>query len=254
MAIYHRSLHQSGFSLVELSIVLVILGLLTGGILAGQNLIRAAELRAVTSEYNRFTTATQTFRDQYFALPGDIPNAFDYWGAAVGCTDVDVGANQNGCNGNGDGLIDNSVNGGTGGENLRFWQHLALAGLIEGSYSGVSSGSVWGYDGTNTPRSKLSNGLWGMWASDLNNVSGDYNWLDFAALQASGQYPQNPVLRPEEAWNIDTKMDDGVANGGQVGAMPYGPVTACYDGGAIGPDYALSSTAISCGMKFLLHK
>lgn len=58
------------FSLVELSIVLVILGLLTGGILAGQSLIRAAELRAVSTEYSRYITATQSFRDKYFAVPG----------------------------------------------------------------------------------------------------------------------------------------------------------------------------------------
>ena len=70
------------FSLVELSIVLVILGLLTGGILAGQSLIRAAELRAVTTEYQRYVAAVQTFRDKYMALPGDMPNAIAFWGAA----------------------------------------------------------------------------------------------------------------------------------------------------------------------------
>lgn len=58
---------KRGFSLVELSIVLVILGLLTGGILAGQSLIRAAELRAVSTEYSRYATAVQSFRDKYFA-------------------------------------------------------------------------------------------------------------------------------------------------------------------------------------------
>ncbi len=59
----YNLLMKNGFSLVELSIVLVILGLPTGGILAGQSLIRAAELRSVSTEYNRFVTATQSFRD-----------------------------------------------------------------------------------------------------------------------------------------------------------------------------------------------
>ena len=71
---------QRGFSLVELSIVLVILGLLTGGILAGQSLIRASELRAVSTEFQRYVAAVNTFRDKYFMLPGDMSNATAFWG------------------------------------------------------------------------------------------------------------------------------------------------------------------------------
>ncbi|MGB1540395.1 MAG: prepilin-type N-terminal cleavage/methylation domain-containing protein, partial [Rickettsiales bacterium] len=66
---------KAGFSLVELSIVLVILGLLTGGILGGQSLIRAAELRSVSKEYEKYQTAINIFKDKYFALPGDFNNA-----------------------------------------------------------------------------------------------------------------------------------------------------------------------------------
>ncbi|MGB1539971.1 MAG: prepilin-type N-terminal cleavage/methylation domain-containing protein, partial [Rickettsiales bacterium] len=54
-----------GFSLVELSIVLVILGLLTGGILGGQSLIRAAEMRAIATEYDAWKTAVNVFKDKY---------------------------------------------------------------------------------------------------------------------------------------------------------------------------------------------
>ncbi|MBY6117485.1 prepilin-type N-terminal cleavage/methylation domain-containing protein [Mameliella alba] len=72
---------RSGFSLVELSIVLVILGLLIGGVLTGQNLIRAAELRSVMTEFKTYQTAVMTFRDKYFALPRDMTNATDFfWG------------------------------------------------------------------------------------------------------------------------------------------------------------------------------
>ncbi|MFZ4540565.1 MAG: pilus assembly FimT family protein [Rickettsiales bacterium] len=75
---------QRAFSLVELSIVLVILGLLVGGILSGQALIRASELRAVVTEYNRHAVDTKTFRDKYFALPGDMANATSFWGRVGG--------------------------------------------------------------------------------------------------------------------------------------------------------------------------
>src|SRR3569833_319215 len=74
---------KAAFTLVELSIVLVILGLLDGGVHTGQSLIRAAELRSVTTQYQRFLTAVQTFRDKYFALPGDMTNAHSYWGIAI---------------------------------------------------------------------------------------------------------------------------------------------------------------------------
>ena len=60
---------KQAFSLVELSIVLVILGLLAGGVLSGQALIRAAELRSVTADYQRYTAAIMVFRDKYFSFP-----------------------------------------------------------------------------------------------------------------------------------------------------------------------------------------
>src|SRR5438552_4058186 len=75
---------RQAFSLVELSIVLVILGLLVGGILSGQSLIRAAELRSVTTEFSRYLAAVQSFKDKYFALPGDMANATAFWGIAGG--------------------------------------------------------------------------------------------------------------------------------------------------------------------------
>lgn len=101
-----------GFSLVELSIVLVILGLLTGGILAGQSLIRAAELRSVITTTDRYQAAVYSFRDKYFALPGDMRNATSFWGdQATGpsaCADAGITDGTPGtCNGNGDGLIIN---------------------------------------------------------------------------------------------------------------------------------------------------
>jgi prepilin-type N-terminal cleavage/methylation domain-containing protein len=74
-----RTSAKSAFSLVELSIVLVILGLLVGGVLAGQSLIRAAQLRAVTAQVGQYAAASKTFRDKYFALPGDLPNATSFW-------------------------------------------------------------------------------------------------------------------------------------------------------------------------------
>ena len=154
----HQS-HRHAFSLVELSIVLVILGLLVGGILAGQSLIRAAELRSITSQYAQYIAAVGAFRDKYFALPGDFTKATDFWTAA----DVDpatcrtaVGTGTATCNGNGNGVIASFTLGVD--EHFRAWQHLANAGLIEGTYSGVTGAAHVSEDanpGVNVPAGRL---------------------------------------------------------------------------------------------------
>ena len=156
----HNSLRsRCGFTLVELSIVLVILGLLVGGVLTGQSLIRAAELRAVSKEFQTYQTAAMSFRDKYFGLPGDITNATAFWGQNTVCGG---GAATGVCNGNGDGIVnDAGVANGTN-EVLQFWTQLALAGMIEGSYTGIA-GPTHGNDSTagiNVPRSKISSVGW----------------------------------------------------------------------------------------------
>ena len=71
----HRS-HKAGFTLIELSIVLVVIGLIVGGILVGQDLIKAAEVRAQIGQINEYNTAVNTFRGKYGYLPGDIPDPY----------------------------------------------------------------------------------------------------------------------------------------------------------------------------------
>ena len=141
------------FSLVELSIVLVILGLLVGGVLAGQSLIRAAELRTIVSEYQRYVAATLSFRDKYFAIPGDMTNATAFWGKDnTNCSgNTGTAATPGTCNGDGSGTVPwNST------EMPRYWQQLALAGMVEGSYTGTG-GAINGevVPGTNSPRSRI---------------------------------------------------------------------------------------------------
>lgn len=81
-------------------------------ILGGRNLIRSAKLRSVMSDLETFMTATNTFQLKYDAMPGDMPNATDYWGAADGgdgigddCRDIDSTGSPLTCNGNGDMLL-----------------------------------------------------------------------------------------------------------------------------------------------------
>ncbi len=257
---------KSAFSLVELSIVLVILGLLTGGILAGQSLIRASELRAVTSEYQRYTAATNTFRDKYFALPGDMNNATRFWGrltANADCvTNSAAGVGLPGsCDGNGDGVIGYGAVANGSGELFQVWRQLANAGLIEGNYTGLAgpTAPTAGYDaalGSNVPKSKLSNGGWSI--QNFANFGGDSYFYagDFGnVLFFGGQNPGNsafvPILKPEEAWNIDTKLDDGKPGTGRIISTQWNSICATstafndYTG-----SYNLSSASKSCALMF----
>ena len=132
---------NTGFSLLELSIVLVIIGLIAGGIVAGSAMIRAAELRAVITEVNKFQTSVHTFKDKYLGIPADLKNATSFWGAAhatpATCLST-VGTGTETCNGNGDGRVDRGLVLSNYSESFMFWQHLANAELIEGTYSGIA--------------------------------------------------------------------------------------------------------------------
>lgn len=257
---------KSGFSLVELSIVLVILGLLTGGILAGQSLIRAAELRAVATEYSRYIASVQTFRDKYFAIPGDFRDATKFWGrqnATAGCVTNSAAAvaTPGACDGNGNGLIDSAVGAGVASDMYQFWRHLSLAGLIEGSYTGLSGSNTYDCPLTTVcPKSRLGNAGWfargsdytiPVYAGDGTRYSGTYgNTLEFGGYVAEDTL-SGRVLKAEEAWNIDTKMDDGKPGTGKIIPRYWGVCDTATANNDYAGNYALSTSNVSCMLYFL---
>jgi prepilin-type N-terminal cleavage/methylation domain-containing protein len=252
----------SGFSLIELSIVLVILGLLTGGILAGQSLIRASELRAVSSEFQRYQAAIHSFRDKYMGIPGDFRDATRFWlrTSTTGCnTNSSAAVGSPGtCDGDGGGYTNNTTGGSVSGEQFQFWRQMALAGLIEGDYSGYSSstGASGVIVGTNVPRSRISNGAWWSTADSPNGYStANYmNSILISALNSSGDQLGGALLKPEEAWNIDTKLDDGKPAYGKV--LSRSATSGCAvpdDGSAAAANkpqasYSLSNNSILCAL------
>jgi prepilin-type N-terminal cleavage/methylation domain-containing protein len=238
-------MQRHGFSLVELSIVLVIIGLLVGGIMAGSSLIRNSEVKTVITEYNQYKQAALSFRSKYAALPGDLTDASSYWATAN--------------NGNGDGQIA-AAGGGAGltAEWAQFWSQLALTGSIEGSFSGLA-GSVGGSHmviGTNVPKATLTNAGWGTfwvgnWIGDANNFAYDYgNVLTLGGNTGLNSWPYTSVLKPEEAWNLDTKLDDGMPGAGK---LIIGNITTCANATS-NTDYAatyrLNSSSTVCVFYF----
>jgi prepilin-type N-terminal cleavage/methylation domain-containing protein len=223
-----------GFTLIELSIVLVIIGLIVGGVLVGQDLIKAAEVRAQISQIEKYNTAVNTFYSKYQAIPGDMNVATaDQFGFTIGsgCTGQTGGRDGNG-------LID-GIQGGIGSfidETALFWQDLTTPGLtslIEGSFTNggappagcanlsplPTSTTVGEY----FPAGKIGRGTY--------VIVGESSGTNYYILQGvvgtsgsvvglhgawNGATTPIPVL---EAYKIDQKVDDGLPTSGVVQAM-----------------------------------
>ncbi len=247
---------RTAFSLVELSIVLVILGLLTGGILQGQSLIRQAELRSVITQYQRYVTATQSFRDKYFQLPGDFNNAQAFWGVqGTNCSGTVTTLTTTGtCNGNGNWTFDAATAASSNGERFQYWRQMALASLIEGNYSGISGpNGAPDHVSSNAPPGRISNTLWSI-ANYVASGSTQYFDGNFIALSIglpmSGSGPNNPFLKPEEAWNIDTKLDDGKPATGKIIGNMWNVCTTAASSADTTAQYKLSDSGIDCILNF----
>lgn len=240
---------RTGFTLIELSIVLVIIGLVAGGILIGTSMIQATKLRSVISDIEKFSVAVNVFNNKYACLPGDCANATDYFEQDAGdCATGTIAVGT--CNGNNDDFIGIL---GCGDPNCsaygapyitapkeRFlaWQQLSLAGLIGGSYSGTSDarGVNLGLDrasvpGWNIPASRydgagyLISGMNLLGENDRWDAKG--HWIYFGnpftdPYAADPFYngeifePSGRVISGTDALSIDGKIDDSVPGTGTV--------------------------------------
>lgn len=213
---FKHSYSKRAFTLIELSIVLVIIGLIVGGVLVGRDLIHAAEIRKTIKEKEGFDAAVNTFRLKYNALPGDITNAHQFFGTACGDTTT---SGETGCNGNGNGKIEETTNAFFLAEEYKLWMHLSLAGLINGTYTGRVADIMdpIAIAGENVPISSLKTMSWfavasgnamSPWSSTSRNAYclGEANNTNYCV----------PTMLVDDAYAIDSKIDDGLPESGKV--------------------------------------
>lgn len=205
---------QSGFTLVELAIVLVIIGLLVGGVLVGQDLIKGAEINAVVTQRDAYDAAVNTFRGKYNQIPGDITNAAQFNLSSTGQA-ATTG------NGNGNRLIESA--GTTGvvgylGEPVMMFRHLSEANMISETVSVTSYATNPTISDTTMPIAKNGKGnrIYVATTGGLNYyLLGGFSGTVAATTAAFGTAPAD-ALTPTDAYQIDTKIDDGVANTGTI--------------------------------------
>jgi prepilin-type N-terminal cleavage/methylation domain-containing protein len=193
---------ERGFTLIEIAIVLVIIGLLLGGVLKGQELITGARVRNLIQQQDGVKAAYFGFLDRYRALPGD-------YGSAV--------ANIKGttADGNGNGQIQSS--GATNVESILAWEHLAKSGFINGSYV---------YSASQTDASNPKNPYAGFMqlAYDNKYAAGG------AGTPSRHNLKTGPNIPVEIAAELDRKVDDGAP---YTGAFQFSDYAGDSGGAAI---------------------
>ena len=190
---------QKGFTLVEIAIVLVIIGLLLGGILKGQEMITQAKIKNVIADISGVSAAMYGYQDRYRALPGDDKLATRWTGASPGT---------------GDGVVEGAYIGVATAESMLFWDHLRRAGFISGG------------SGPENPFNAV-NGKMGVQTSD-GTAPGGVTFKD-GVLSDGADDPATPTaftslllcsanLTDKTAISVDAQMDDGDGKKGNVRA------------------------------------
>ncbi|QDT53870.1 hypothetical protein Pan44_18960 [Caulifigura coniformis] len=235
----NRTRTPDGFTLIELSVALVLIALLAAGVLAGRALIENAEARKISSYPEAMRTVVRAFQLKYSALPGDITNATEIWGSGsptAGSVSATSPVQTGTYDGNGDGRISPS----SPAPHYAFqesgaaWQHLANAGLIPGTFSGYNSFFADDYfmniaGGTDlaAPRPEgITGAWWGFIHLGPASLAYPVSAASWHAQNVLALTSINPctghgiwgldVLTVGMMQSIDGKVDDGAPHAGRV--------------------------------------
>src|SRR5437879_5541775 len=193
---------RQGFTLVEIAIVLVIIGLLLGGILKGQEMITQAKIKNVVADFSGVSAAYYGYQDRYRAIPGDDPNAGARW------TTAPTPAQS----GDGNGIVGGTYNNAcpaaivaASPESCKWWDDLRRAGFVSGNGAQQPFNAVTGQIGVQTGDGAAAP------AATLLNVAAGNGFVGL--IMCSANLPDKIAIA------VDTQTDDGQSNLGTVRAL-----------------------------------
>lgn len=242
------SKRKSAFSLIELSIVLIIIGLLIAGVTGGASLIKSSELRSVITESRSWSVAVNSFYNQFDDLPGDYASTIgsQAGGDADGTIEYDSG----------------DASDVTDHETRNAWRHLAATNILDTSviYSGISTATLASAAdpganslssfGVYVPASKIGSAGWDF---DYNTTSthnvvvltGTIGTSSSGNSLVNGTEISTGAITPTDGLSLDSKYDDAVANAGNIRAVEPGS-NSCFTTTA----YDTTTTTKDCAMSF----
>lgn len=215
----NHAMKQSGFTLIEMAIVLVIIGLLLGGILKGQELIDNSKVKRVINDTQGVVAAYNGYVDRFRRIPGDDgPALVNLTGRGGSWATVTEFGNNNGALDVAQAQVFTGA-----GEGAAFWQHLKASGFLSGNPADAAADAL--------PRNSF-NGLIGIG----RGVTGMTANIAVCVSQVPGK----------AARQIDTQLDDGLGNSGGIRATNSVVGTHTPPGAAFGPNYVDANVYTIC--------
>jgi prepilin-type N-terminal cleavage/methylation domain-containing protein len=252
---------QSGFTLVELAIVMIVISLLIAGVLKGQQLVNNAKIVSTVAQIKAIDAATTSFQDQYDGLPGDLLNAGQRIAgcAAMGCATGNPGNGDGKVNLPSSNILSVDFSQFLNDETIYFWLHLAAANLMPQflvqDYT-MPAATLWGHPrppatiggGFDVGYYAGGTGLSKITGTTVPVPAGHYLALHGVALVPPvGGTAADSFLTPGQAAQLDTKFDDGNPNMGNVRAAAFN-ANSCVTDATASATYLENLSAPGCSL------